>query len=94
MFVLLLLSSGLFVLQFGFVQASPGWLTGWSYRKSHVINNATGAGTNYQMSITVINGTGADSASIVYIDGTVSGKLRSDFGDIRFTDNDEVTLLD
>jgi hypothetical protein len=28
-----------------------GWLTGWSYRKSHVINATTDAGTNYQVKI-------------------------------------------
>jgi N-acetylneuraminic acid mutarotase len=33
--------------------AAEGWLTGWSYRKSHVINPATGVGTNYQVKIKV-----------------------------------------
>jgi hypothetical protein len=33
------------------VKANPDWLSGWSYRKSHVINNATGAGSNYQVEI-------------------------------------------
>jgi hypothetical protein len=28
-----------------------GWLEGWQYRQSHVINPASGAGTNYQVSI-------------------------------------------
>jgi len=28
------------------------WLTGWSYRKSHVVQAASGAGTNYQKKIT------------------------------------------
>ena len=32
-----------------------GWLSGWQYRKSHVINNATGAGTNYQIKTTVFH---------------------------------------
>jgi len=62
------------------------WLSGWSYRKSHEIFNATGAGTNYQIKITVINGTGTDGGDTVYI----NNKTRSDFGDIRFvntTDN-------
>jgi len=27
------------------------WLSGWQYRKSHVINSASGAGTNYQIKI-------------------------------------------
>ena len=30
---------------------AESWLTPWSYRKSHVVNNATGAGTNYQVRI-------------------------------------------
>jgi len=33
------------------VKANPDWLAGWDYRKSHVINNATGAETNYQIRI-------------------------------------------
>jgi hypothetical protein len=28
-----------------------GWLSGWRYRKSHVVNLASGAGTNYQVGI-------------------------------------------
>ena len=32
------------------------WLTGWNYRKTHVINPATGAGTNYQVGVTVSYG--------------------------------------
>jgi len=31
--------------------ANPDWLSGWQYRKSHVVQNATGAGTNYQVRI-------------------------------------------
>lgn len=66
------------------------WLSGWDYRKSHVMNNSTGAGTNYQVKIVVINGSGSDSGNTVYLDN----KARSDFGDIRFTDNDQETELD
>ena len=66
------------------------WLEGWTYRKSHLILNATGAGTNYQVQIIVINGSGSDSGNTVYIDN----KTRSDFGDVRFTDNDGNTVLD
>ena len=69
---------------------AQGWLTDWSYRKSHIICNATGAGTNYQVKITVINGTGTDSGNTVYI----NNKTRSDFGDVRFTRSDGTTLLD
>jgi len=67
-----------------------GWLGGWSYRKSHVINGASGAGTNYQVKVKVNYGSGTDSGENVYL----NGKCRTDFGDIRFTDDDGETLLD
>jgi hypothetical protein len=67
-----------------------GWLSGWSYRKSHKITGSTaGAVSNYQIPITVHYGSGSDSGGDVYL----GGKCRSDFGDIRFTDSDGVTLL-
>jgi hypothetical protein len=66
------------------------WLTGWSYRKSHVINYAAGAGTLYQKQITVHYGSGTDGDDDVYL----NSHSRTDFGDVRFTDNDETTLLD
>jgi len=66
------------------------WLVGWSYRKSHVINPSSGAGTNYQVKITVHYGSGTDSGSDVYL----GGKCKTDFGDIRFTRSDKVTLID
>jgi len=57
------------------------WLTGWTYRKTHVITYAAGAGTNYQIRIKVNYGSGLDSGENVYL----NGKCRTDFGDIRFT---------
>jgi len=66
------------------------FLTGWSFRKPHIINPATGAGTNYQVKVTVHYGSGTDSGADVYL----NGKCRTDFGDVRFTDDDGVTLLD
>lgn len=66
-----------------------GWLTGWGYRKSHVINPATGAGTNYQKRITVHYGAGADSGKDVYL----NGKCKTDFGDIRVTQSDGTTII-
>ncbi|MFX1487007.1 MAG: DUF2341 domain-containing protein, partial [Promethearchaeota archaeon] len=75
------------------VSASPdgeSWLVGWSYRKSHVINSSSGAGTNYQVKITLHYGPGTDGGEDVYCNGS----CRTDFGDIRFTDNDGKTLLD
>ncbi|MCS7124535.1 MAG: DUF2341 domain-containing protein [Candidatus Bathyarchaeota archaeon] len=69
---------------------AQNWLPGWNYRKSHVINPASGAGTNYQIRIKVNYGSGTDSGENVY----VAGKCRTDFGDIRFTRSDGTTLLD
>jgi hypothetical protein len=66
------------------------WLTGFSYRKSHVIQNAAGAGTLYQKQITVHYGSGTDGDDDVYL----NSHCRTDFGDVRFTDNDGSTLLD
>ncbi|MEM2849044.1 MAG: DUF2341 domain-containing protein [Candidatus Bathyarchaeia archaeon] len=75
-----------------------GWLTGWQYRKSHVINPATGAGTGYQVGIKVYYGTGTDGTETVDNDGFgkvyLNGKCRTDFGDVRFNDDDGSTLLD
>jgi hypothetical protein len=70
--------------------ANSSWLTGWGYRKSHVINNAAGAGTLYQTQITVHYAGGTDADDDVYLN--ISSRL--DFGDVRFTDDDGSTLLD
>jgi len=67
-----------------------GWLTGWTYRKNHFVNPASGAGQNYQKRIIVHFGTGTDSGEDVYLDG----KCLADFGDIRFTSSTGVALLD
>lgn len=67
-----------------------GWLTGWGYRKSHVINYAAGAGTLYQKQVTVHYGSGTDGDDDVYL----NSHCRTDFGDVRFTDDDGTTLLD
>jgi hypothetical protein len=68
---------------------SSVWLSGWQYRKSHVINNVSGADTDYPLWLTVVNGSGSDSASTVYI----GNKINSDFSDIRFTGSDGTTAL-
>lgn len=65
-------------------------LSGWSYKKSHVINNATGAGSNYQIKIVVHNGSGTDSGENMYL----GNKSLNWPNDIRFTDDDGTTLLD
>ena len=80
-----------------FVRAA--WLSGWLYRKSHTITGSTGgAQTDYQMGIKVYYGAGVDGTEVV--NGVTFGKVyinskcRTDFGDIRFTETDETTLLD
>jgi len=68
-----------------------GWLSGWGRRKSHTIDGSTaGAQTNYQIRIVAYKGSGTDSGEEVYL-GT---NVRDDFGDVRFTRSDGITLLD
>lgn len=85
---LLLLSSFIFLLP-EIPRAEAGWLD-WGFRKSHVIVNATNAGTDYQVRIIGHYGSGTDSGEDVYF----SENCRTDFGDIRFTDDDGSTELD
>lgn len=89
--ILLLLSS---FLCFGLVPVVCGdgenWLGGFSYRKSHVIQNTVGAGANYQIKINVCYGSGTDVGDTVYLNGS----CKSDFGDVRFTGHDGETELD
>ncbi len=59
-------------------------------RKSHVINSAAGAGTNYPIRIKVNYGSGTDHGEDVYL----NHNCRMDFGDVRFVDDDGVTELD
>jgi len=65
------------------------WLTGWEYRKIHIIQYAQGAGYNYQMKIITHYTNGIDNKENVYLNSS----CRTDFGDIRFTDNDGNTEL-
>ena len=53
----------------------------WQYRKSHILQFAAGAGSGYQVVITVHYGSGTDSDENVYLDEMCN----SDFSDIRFT---------
>ena len=67
------------------------WLSGWQYRKSlEIVGSTAGAVTNYQIRIKVHRMIGTDSGEDIYV-GT---KCRADFGDVRFTKSDGVTLLD
>ena len=67
---------------------------GWQFRKSHVINSAAGAGTDYQVRITVHYGSDGgginDSGENVYL----NGNCQTDFDDIRFVSSDGTTELD
>jgi hypothetical protein len=70
--------------------SSSTWgFAGWNYRKSHTINSATGAGTNYQVQLTVFYGSGTDASGNVYC----NSKCKTDFGDIRFTASDGSGIL-
>ncbi|MEM3589414.1 MAG: hypothetical protein QXN33_00255, partial [Candidatus Bathyarchaeia archaeon] len=59
----LLISLFLFSLLLSYLAppARAGWLSGWSYRKRHIINPASGAGTGYQIRIIAHYGSGTDS---------------------------------
>jgi hypothetical protein len=65
------------------------WLNDWQYRVSHNIIGSLGAGTDYQIKLTAHYQNGANSGSDFYLDG----KSKSDFSDVRFTDNDGITPL-
>lgn len=73
-----------------FYSLDPWYDSNWSYRKYHNVTGAAGAGVNYPVNITVNYGAGADSGKDVFCDS----KCKTDFGDIRFTDDDGSTLLD
>ena len=88
--VLLVLTASLFSFFSAVYSDGESWLTGWSYRKSHIMEQADDSGTNYQVKIVVDFGSGLDSGGMVYLDG----KCETDFGDIRFTDNDGDIELD
>lgn len=65
------------------------WLSGFTYRKSHLITNQTGMGTNYQIRINVYYGSGIDNNNIVYLNNL----CQTDFDDVRFTNSDGNTEL-
>lgn len=68
-----------------------GFLSGWTRRKSKIVNGTTaGAQTNYQLKLTVYKSNGVDTSTDIYL-GT---NVRDDFGDVRFTKSDGTTLLD
>lgn len=65
-------------------------LIGWRYRKlKSVIGTTAGAQINYQLKITVHKSIGIDTNTDIYLGSNV----RNDFGDIRFTKSDGITIL-
>ncbi len=60
------------------------WLSGFNYRRPIIIDNTLNSKklTDYQINISL------DTLSLI-----AEGKMRSDCGDIRFTDKDGITLL-
>ncbi|RLI40523.1 hypothetical protein DRO69_12785 [Candidatus Bathyarchaeota archaeon] len=61
---------------------AASWLSGWTYRKRHILTGSAGAGIGYQMMFKIIRGSGTDEGNIVY----VSDKCKEDFSDVRFAD--------
>jgi hypothetical protein len=64
------------------VEAPVDLMPGWSYRRPITIYNTGSALTNYQVLVTL------DTQSLI-----TAGKMRTDCGDIRFTDSNGSTLL-
>jgi hypothetical protein len=68
-----------------FTEAPGGWYNAsWIYRKPIVINNTQNSNSLTDFQVLVI----VDTASLITV-----GKMRSDCGDIRFTDSDGLTLI-
>ncbi|MFW9888410.1 MAG: BNR-4 repeat-containing protein [Candidatus Thorarchaeota archaeon] len=70
--------------------AYNSWLSGWDYRKSHVVEHTVGAGSDYTLPIYASLSDGSDYDNMVFLDG----KSLPDFADIRFTSNNGTGLLD
>jgi hypothetical protein len=71
------------------------WLTGYTYRRSHVIVHAANAGMNYQKRIIIKNGTSEGVSTTFETNDTITinNKIRTDFGDVNFTSDDGSTCL-
>lgn len=62
-----------------------GWLSGWSHRKTVTITGQTGAGTDYQVNLSIGDASGGDFH--------LENHCTSFPNDITVTDNDQTTLL-
>lgn len=75
-----------------FVQpiTASSWLTGWSYRKVQTFDGTlSNASTGYPMLFNLFNASGTDSGNTCYMNNLA----RSDFGDVRFTSDDGISLM-
>lgn len=71
------------------VGAVTWWDNGWTYCKSHIINQTSGADVNYPILFNVTYGSGTDTNTTVFC----SSHCRTDFGDLRFIASDNTTVL-
>jgi len=78
----------------GLVFLTHDWISGWNYRKKITISGSPGAGTNYQVLLKVGESAGATGAHF-HVEGhsALFPSGQNDSGDLRFTDNDGITLL-
>ncbi|MGY5876948.1 MAG: DUF2341 domain-containing protein, partial [Candidatus Thorarchaeota archaeon] len=66
------------------------WLSGYKYRRHHIVVGEPTTGVNYQIRMTFHYGNLSIYSEHVYCDY----KCRSDFNDIRITSRDGITVLD
>jgi len=69
--------------------AGPPWLSGYNYRTEVYLNASAGAGTNYVMKWKVLYDGGSDIGSYIYC----TKHCQTDFGDVRWTEDDGITEL-
>jgi len=69
--------------------AGPPWLDGYSYRTEIYLNASADAGTNYVMKWKVLYDGGTDVSQYIYC----TKHCQTDFGDIRWTEDDGITEL-
>jgi hypothetical protein len=69
--------------------SATGFLEGWTYRKSHIIQGVNGSGPDYQVRFVVHFEAGNDSGENVFC----FRQCKPDFNDIRFTRDDGKSLL-
>jgi hypothetical protein len=81
--------------QISLSEGASDWLTGWSYRKKINLTGQTGAGTDYQVKLLIIN-SGGPLGPDFDLEGNSANfpAEKNDGGDLRFTADDGTTELD